>query len=430
MAANSLADAANRELYRNGQSFARGVSSASSGRLPGSVLKPIAAQHRTSVAEVRTAIEFANHVNLVSSIVGPKAKSLLLSGANPLLTPVLIGKLAKLQPAAMKVALKNAGDGLNPFAVPVPSEVSGEQTFWHHDLSRLRTAYDSMTAVELAMLERSSPEDRAAIYSDAAAVKVAAAALVFRFQSTDGGSNRRLTRPTSTMGVTNARKAMKSARTRIEAVTHDLPLLMTRQMPSAAIGKEFLSRVEDVHSAASRIAEATRPLIPDERKRRSILAEVATGPGDGPGTYVVVMRLNKPVVLRIGRLETFWLPDGYLLYVGSAFGAGGVRSRTTRHRSANVPKMWNLDHIKAVARPVEVWWTHSVVKVECRWAMALAELPGYRCPAPGCGSNDCKTCPAHFYHRSDRPSAEEFAEHVGRGIADHAPIYRMSLIET
>jgi Uri superfamily endonuclease len=87
--------------------------------------------------------------------------------------------------------------------------------------------------------------------------------------------------------------------------------------------------------------------------------------------------------------------------------------------------MWNLDHFKAVARPIELWWTHS--KVECRWAMALAELPGYHCPAPGFGSNDCKICPAHFYHHVGPPSAEEFAVHIRQAIPDHAPIFRKSL---
>jgi hypothetical protein len=58
---------------------------------------------------------------------------------------------------------------------------------------------------------------------------------------------------------------------------------------------------------------------------------------------------------------------------------------------------------------------------------ALAELPGYCCPAPGCGSNDCMSCPAHLYHRSERPSVDEFADYVGHAHPNHATIFRMQL---
>ena len=34
-----------------------------------------------------------------------------------------------------------------------------------------------------------------------------------------------------------------------------------------------------------------------------------------------------------------------------------VWNRTLRHGNPNVPEMWNLDHIKAIAESVEVWWT-------------------------------------------------------------------------
>jgi Uri superfamily endonuclease len=219
--------------------------------------------------------------------------------------------------------------------------------------------------------------------------------------------------------------SLERARRLVEQVTHDLPLLLTRIEPPAATRRALWNVALDVHCTASKIADATRPLT--RSKPKSLLNDSSEGPEDRPGTYVMVMTLKRSMSLRIGRLETFWLPAGYLLYVGSAFGGGGVRGRTRRHRQAIAPKMWNLDHVKAVARPVEIWWTHFEKKVECRWAMALADLEGYRCPAPGFGSNDCQTCPAHFYHRSDPPSAEAFTERIGQTIPDHGAIFRMAL---
>ena len=93
--------------------------------------------------------------------------------------------------------------------------------------------------------------------------------------------------------------------------------------------------------------------------------------------------------------------------------------------------MWNLDHIKAIAQPVEVWWTnHSKQKkVECPWALALAELPDYFCPAPRFGGNDCKSCPAHLYYTAKRPSCEAFAAVVRQEIPNHGPIYRTAFPE-
>ena len=66
--------------------------------------------------------------------------------------------------------------------------------------------------------------------------------------------------------------------------------------------------------------------------------------------------------------------------------------------------------IKAITEPVELWWAHHPDKgdLECRWAMALASLPGVCCPAPRCGANDCKKCPAHLFHTNDRPDCERF----------------------
>jgi hypothetical protein len=61
---------------------------------------------------------------------------------------------------------------------------------------------------------------------------------------------------------------------------------------------------------------------------------------------------------------------------------GRVAARTGRHLSTDAPLRWNVDHLKAISKPVEIWWTNAPDEVECRWAMALASLPEFACPAP------------------------------------------------
>jgi hypothetical protein len=56
----------------------------------------------------------------------------------------------------------------------------------------------------------------------------------------------------------------------------------------------------------------------------------------------------------------------------------------------------NLDHLKAIAEVIRVWRTQHLDKVEHRWTLAMAELPGSCCPAPRGGGNDCKSRPAHL----------------------------------
>ncbi len=48
---------------------------------------------------------------------------------------------------------------------------------------------------------------------------------------------------------------------------------------------------------------------------------------DAKGTYVLVMRLGRLRRVRVGRLGVQEFPAGLYLYVGSAFGPGGLRAR-------------------------------------------------------------------------------------------------------
>ena len=120
----------------------------------------------------------------------------------------------------------------------------------------------------------------------------------------------------------------------------------------------------------------------------------AGGPDAARGTYALLWRCERRVRLPVGRLGTVRLTAGHHVYVGSAFGPGGVRARVARHLRTDKPLHWHLDYLRASLAPVALCWTHAPERLEHVWAHALATAPGVEA-VPGLGSSDCD-CPSHF----------------------------------
>ncbi len=49
------------------------------------------------------------------------------------------------------------------------------------------------------------------------------------------------------------------------------------------------------------------------------------------GTYILVMHNSRETTVQVGRLSDLLLKTGWYLYVGSAFGPGGLMARLKRH---------------------------------------------------------------------------------------------------
>jgi Uri superfamily endonuclease len=141
----------------------------------------------------------------------------------------------------------------------------------------------------------------------------------------------------------------------------------------------------------------------------------------GPGTYALLLRLDKRERITVGKLGTFDFPVGYYLYVGSALGPGGLRARLARHRrgsdSSSQPNSdptgkklhWHIDYLLQRARLVEVWSVTSEERLECKWGEVASGLSGAQVPVWGFGSSDCR-CPAHLIYFSARPNREQFEQ--------------------
>jgi Uri superfamily endonuclease len=147
---------------------------------------------------------------------------------------------------------------------------------------------------------------------------------------------------------------------------------------------------------------------------------------ESKGTYLLVASLAAVQRIAIGRLGAFDFIPGYYLYVGSAFGSGGLRARLQTHLAARANPHWHIDYLLRWATPLEVWFARADRKLEHEWAEWLERKPSFRMPVPRFGSSDYRRSrTSHLFFRKRRPAfgwfqqamAEEFAADLVMGRA-------------
>jgi Uri superfamily endonuclease len=145
------------------------------------------------------------------------------------------------------------------------------------------------------------------------------------------------------------------------------------------------------------------------------------------GTYVLALWLERACRIPVGRLGEFAFPAGWVLYVGSALGPGGLAARLGRHRrrfASGKRPHWHVDYVREHA----VWggaWARRAggrlegdgarrngERLECDWAAALGQRPGARIVVPGFGASDCR-CPGHLVHLPALPDEAWMASILG-----------------
>lgn len=124
------------------------------------------------------------------------------------------------------------------------------------------------------------------------------------------------------------------------------------------------------------------------------------------GTYALVLRSNQAMSIQVGRWADINIRPGYYIYVGSAFGPGGVRARVSRHcREAKV-RRWHIDYLREFAEPVKIWCSYDSVHHEHQWASSLQHADSLA-PVNGFGCSDCR-CNAHLFYTSRLPSLADY----------------------
>ena len=128
---------------------------------------------------------------------------------------------------------------------------------------------------------------------------------------------------------------------------------------------------------------------------------IASGaPGPVPGLYLLDLWLEREAILTPGHRGRQRFERGHHLYIGSAYGPGGLQARIRRHfRFGRKSKHhWHVDALLERANLLGAWWSTLDGQSECGWAESLGQF-GRRSP-DGFGSTDCG-CSGHLvYFRS------------------------------
>ncbi len=124
------------------------------------------------------------------------------------------------------------------------------------------------------------------------------------------------------------------------------------------------------------------------------------------GSYIVILYLNKPENLKVGKLGTVHLEKGFYLYVGSA--ERGLSKRMDRHKRKTKKKFWHIDYLTEVAHYCKVLPIRTSFNLECKIASRLKNIADWTIPSFGC--SDCY-CDSHLLGmKSDPLKTAEFIE--------------------
>jgi len=138
-----------------------------------------------------------------------------------------------------------------------------------------------------------------------------------------------------------------------------------------------------------------------------IASAVLEGLGRGSGTYVLLLELETPCRLKVGKRGVFDFPSGWYAYTGSARGPGGLTARLRHHLSLAARPHWHMDYLRPRGRITEIWYGRDFSYDEHRWAAVLQAMAGTPTVAAKFGSSDCR-CATHLIHFTMQPGIDRF----------------------
>lgn len=146
------------------------------------------------------------------------------------------------------------------------------------------------------------------------------------------------------------------------------------------------------------------------------------------GTYALILHLRRFTKIRIGKLGIRAFDAGYYVYVGSAFGPGGLRGRLSHHLQPinSLKTHWHIDFLRAQPNGttlIEIWWTADCQQREHQWADILTSDRRFSIPVEKFGSTDCR-CASHLLFQSEElPNFRSFIQRVHRIALNHGTIH-------
>jgi Uri superfamily endonuclease len=112
---------------------------------------------------------------------------------------------------------------------------------------------------------------------------------------------------------------------------------------------------------------------------------------------------------------------GCYVYVGSAFGPGGLAARIKHHVNRSSRPHWHIDYVCPLLKVVEIWYTTDRIRREHQWAELHAHSRIAHTPLPGFGSSDCR-CPSHLFFYKSKPSGNYFRRKIRAKFHNHGSL--------
>jgi Uri superfamily endonuclease len=129
--------------------------------------------------------------------------------------------------------------------------------------------------------------------------------------------------------------------------------------------------------------------------------------------------------LTVGKLGTVRINRGSYVYVGSAFGPGGLTARIGHHARIAPHPHWHIDYLKPVVQLQSVWLSYDRIPREHQWADLLAAMRGAVISVTKFGASDCK-CTSHLIYFAKQPSSVSFRRKIHASIKNHDKIFTHS----
>lgn len=140
------------------------------------------------------------------------------------------------------------------------------------------------------------------------------------------------------------------------------------------------------------------------------------------GTYALVLECTEPAEVSVGALGVLELNPGVLVYVGSAFGSGGLAGRLRHHLLPVTRPHWHLDYIRPHVALQAAWCVAGPRSLEHDWARAVADIRGFSVPLSGFGSSDCN-CVSHLLCSNHGPHCSRLGGRLANSSAGLQPDY-------
>ena len=113
------------------------------------------------------------------------------------------------------------------------------------------------------------------------------------------------------------------------------------------------------------------------------------------GTYALALFCSQNSLLKVGRRREMHVEAGFYVYIGSAFGSGGLSARLSRHFRHAKSKHWHIDYLREITTPLFAWVSYAPIRLEHRWAEQVSKQPAFTA-IPRFGCSDCR-CLSHLF---------------------------------